>query len=165
MGARADHHISLRVSDIDRSIRFWQEALGGRLVAAPTLREGAFIDGVFGPGTRVKVCHVALEANALELWQFLQPASPIPPAEQTRLGLMHFGVTVDDVPAALARVEAAGGRARFPVKQLGGAGEARFVYCEDPDGHVFELLDVDHAETVRLITAAHPGAAPGVDAP
>lgn len=154
MHARADHHVALRVSDLDRAIRFWEEALDARLVAAPSMREGPFIEAVFGERTRVTVAHVAFEANALELWQFHEPSHPIPPAEQTAVGQMHFAITVDDVPATLARVEAAGGRARFSVRQLaGGDATAQFVYCEDPDGHVFELLSCSHPETVAIINA------------
>ena len=82
MGARADHHVALRVSDIERAIRFWQEALGARVVAPPSLREGAFIESVFGEGTRVTVAHVAFDANALELWEFHEPSHPIPPTDQ-----------------------------------------------------------------------------------
>ena len=154
MGARADHHVALRVSEMDRAIRFWEEALGARVVSAPSLREGPFIESVFGEGTRVTVAHVAFDANALELWEFHEPAHPIPPADQAVLGQMHFAVTVDDVPASVARVEAAGGRTRFPVKQLaGGDSSAQFVYCEDPDGNVFELLSRSHPDTVAIINA------------
>ena len=45
-----------------------------------------------------RVCHVAFDANAVELWQFLEPETPIPHTEQRRMGMMHFGVTVDDDP-------------------------------------------------------------------
>ena len=159
MGVRADHHISLRVADIDRAIRFYRDAFDGRLVAAPAERSGPYIEGVFGEGTRVKVCHVAFDANAVELWQFLEPETPIPHVEQRRLGMMHFGITVDDVPGTLARVEAAGGKRLFDPKRIAGKG-ADFVYCEDPDGHVFELLSVDHPATVSLILEAAPDAAP-----
>ena len=158
---RADHHLALRVSDIESSIRFYEEALGGRLVAAPIVRKGPYIEEVFGPGTHVKVCHVAFDANALELWQFLAPVVPIPPQDQFGVGIMHFAVTVENVPEALGRVEAAGGKARFPVKSIGGDSPGRFVYCEDPDGHVFELLSVDHPETVRIILERNPDARVG----
>jgi len=159
-GARADHHVAIRVSDIERAARFYCDALGGRLVARPIERSGPYIESVFGPGAHAKVCHVAFAANAVELWEFVAPRHPLPDSDQTALGIMHFAVTVDDVPAALARVEAAGGRARFPVKPVAGGGAASFVYCEDLDGNVFELLDVDHPETVRLVIESNPDAAP-----
>jgi catechol 2,3-dioxygenase-like lactoylglutathione lyase family enzyme len=159
MTARADNHISLRVSDIERSIQFYEDAFGGRLVLAPGLRAGPYIEEVFGPGTRVLSCHVALDANALELWQFLEPARPVPRVAQREIGMMHFGVTVDDVPATLARVEAAGGRALFPIKNIGGKEDAHMVYCEDPDGHVFELLDRSHPEIIELLREAYPAEA------
>ena len=37
--------------------------------------------------------------------------------------------------------------------------ESRFVYCEDPDGNVFELLDTDLDGTVARIVASDPSAA------
>src|SRR4051812_36470112 len=155
--ARADHHIAVRVSDLDRSIRFYCDALQARPLTAPAIRQDAVIDDVFGQGARARMCFLALEVGNLELWQFLIPETPIPPADQPRLGLMHFALTVDDVDAGAERVVAAGGRLRFPVKRLGP--DAKFVYCEDPDGNVFELLDTDVHGTVARITAASPEAA------
>lgn len=151
--ARADHHIAVRVSDVDRSIRFYRDALGARPLTSPSIRKGPLIDEVFGQGATARMCFLGLEVGNLELWQFLEPQTPIPPADQPRLGLMHFALTVDDVDAAAARVVAAGGRLRFPVKTMGNS-DARFVYCEDLDGNVFELLDTDVHGTVARIRAA-----------
>ena len=39
MSVRADHHVALRVSDLDRAISFYEEALGGRLVAVGLLHQ------------------------------------------------------------------------------------------------------------------------------
>jgi catechol 2,3-dioxygenase-like lactoylglutathione lyase family enzyme len=150
--ARADHHIAIRVSDLDRSLEFYRDALGARPLTAPSIRKGPVIDEVFGPGVQARMCFVGLEVGNLELWQFLVPSSPIPRADQSRLGLMHFAVTVDSVDDVAARVVAAGGRLRFPVKSLGGS-DARMVYCEDLDGNVFELLDTDVHGTIARITA------------
>jgi len=155
--ARADHHVAIRVSDLDRSIGFYCDVLGARPLTAPSIRKGPVIDEVFGPGVQARMCFVGLEVGNIELWQFLVPETPIPPADQPRLGQMHFAVTVDSVDEVAERVVAAGGRLRFPVKNLGGS-DARMVYCEDPDGNVFELLDTDVHGTIARITAASPEA-------
>lgn len=151
MSARADNHIALAVSDIHAGIRFYEQVLGARLYAGPYSYEGPFIDEVFGlQGPKAQVCHLKLERNALELWQVEHPAvggerPPYPPH-----GIMHFGVEVDDVAGVARAVEQAGGSQRFAVKHIGGHDETHFVYCEDPDGNVFELMDVSHDEVVRL---------------
>lgn len=152
MSARLDHHVALRTGDIDAAIRFWVAALDGTEATRPVLRSGAYFDQLFGEGARVKVSYVTFEAGAIELFEFVQPRVDIPPSSQTGDGVMHFGVTVPDVPAALARVEAAGGKRRLEVNHVGGRPDApRFVYCEDPEGHVFELMEMTRDETVAQI--------------
>ena len=152
MGARLDHHVALRTADIDAATRFWVAALDGRAATPPSLRSGGYFDQLFGPGSRVRISYVVFEAGAIELFEFVEPRVAVPPGSQTGDGLMHFGVTVSDVPAALARVEAAGGRRRLEVNHVGGRADApRFVYCEDPEGHVFELMEMTRDETVGQI--------------
>ncbi len=151
MAARIDHHVALRVADLDAAVRFWTEGVGGRLATEPTTRSGGYFDLLFEPGCTVTVCYVLFEAGAIELFEFREPRKPLPPPSQTGDAVMHFGITVRDVPEALARVEAAGGRARAPVYHMYGREDyPRFVYCESPDGHVFELLEAGADEVVRL---------------
>ena len=152
MGARLDHHVALRTADIDAATRFWTEALEGVVATPPALRGGGYFDQLFGPGAQVKISYISFAAGAIELFEFVEPRLAVPPSSQVGDGVMHFGVTVPDVPAALARVEAAGGRRRLPVNRVGGREDApRFVYCEDPEGHVFELMEMTRDETVEQI--------------
>lgn len=151
MIARGDNHIALAVADIGMSIRFYEEVMGARLCAGPYRYEGTYIDEVFDlDGVVADVCHLELDRNALELWQIREPSVSREPLDEPRRGIMHFGVEVDDVEAAAARVEQAGGRRRFAIKQVGDDPDARFVYCEDPDGNMFELINIPHHEIVRL---------------
>jgi catechol 2,3-dioxygenase-like lactoylglutathione lyase family enzyme len=152
VSARLDHHVALRTADIDAASRFWIQALEGVVATPPALRGGGYFDELFGPGTQVKISYISFAAGAIELFEFVEPCADVPRSSQTGDGMMHFGVTVPDVPAALARVEAAGGRRRLPVNRVGGRDTApRFVYCEDPEGHVFELMEMTRDETVEQI--------------
>ncbi|MBM3678355.1 MAG: hypothetical protein FJW96_10815 [Actinobacteria bacterium] len=152
MGVRLDHHVALRVPDIEASTRFWTEALDGTQATPAALRTGGYFDDLFGAGAQVKVVYITFDAGAIELFEFVEPRVDVPVSQQTVDGMMHFGVTVADVPATLARVEAAGGKRRLPVNHVGGRPDApRFVYCESPDGHVFELMEMTVEQTVAEI--------------
>ena len=148
---RLDHHVALRVSDLEAAIRFWTDGVGGTLATPPTRRSGGYFDLIFEPGCSVTNCYILFESGGLELFEFDQPDLPLPTSRQAGDAIMHFGVTVSDVPEALARVEAQGGRARAPVQHMMNRPDApRFVYCESPDGHVFELLETDNRGVVEL---------------
>jgi catechol 2,3-dioxygenase-like lactoylglutathione lyase family enzyme len=151
METHLDHHVAVRVSDIDAAIRFYEQALDATLVAGPAERGGPYIEEVFGPGAVARVCHLRGASGALELWQFLSPLHPVPRDPQVTLGVMHFAVWVDDVEQAVARIVAAGGKQRFPLKPVGRSKTIRFSYCEDPDGNVFEVIDASHEDILDAV--------------
>jgi catechol 2,3-dioxygenase-like lactoylglutathione lyase family enzyme len=129
-------------------MRFWVQALGGRPAAPPVGGGGGYLDELFGEGCRIRLAYVLLDAGAIELFEFEYPRTAVPRSRQDTDSLMHFGVHVPDAPAALARVVSAGGRARSAVHRMRPAeGSPRFVYCESPEGHVFELMEADSRQT------------------
>ena len=106
------HHVSINVSDLDRSVEFYTKTLGLTLrTDRPALAvEGVWLD--LGPQ------QVHLIVNAVP----------------THRG-QHFAVAVDDLDASLAELHEAGVTARGPVP----VGEARQASISDPDGNLIEL--------------------------
>jgi catechol 2,3-dioxygenase-like lactoylglutathione lyase family enzyme len=155
------HHVALRVADCDRSVAFYEAALGGERLTQPYLREGPTAVETSGGhgGARFRCCQVALGGSMLELFEFLEPALPITPTPAWSANLMHFAVQVEDVPGALAQVERAGGRRLWAsVRRI--AGGASVVYVADPDHNTIELLDIGPTELVESVVGRWPDASP-----
>jgi catechol 2,3-dioxygenase-like lactoylglutathione lyase family enzyme len=111
-----------------------------------------------GPaGTRFRHCLVGFDGGALELFEFVGPDMPDWARRRDERRLPHLAMRVDDVDAALERVERAGGRRLWPApRSAGGIGN---VYVADPDGNVLELIDA----AIEAIAAATIAAAPESD--
>jgi catechol 2,3-dioxygenase-like lactoylglutathione lyase family enzyme len=163
MKVSAYHHTALRVSDIDRSSRFYVEALGGRLQTSKMIYDGPDAEVIMGgtPNARFKVCLIGFDEGTVELFEFLEPVHPVAPPPPAEGAIIHTCFTVDNVPTALERVEAAGGKRYWPeVRDM--PGDFQVVYVTDPDGHVLELIDIDARELVKRLIEADPNNAPTV---
>ena len=153
------HHQGLMVEDIDRAVRFYTEAFDGRPLTLPVALEGSAAETVMAgpPGTRYSMCLIRLGSATVELFSFLGDVRPAW-ARAPEGRLPHFGLQVDDVDAALERVESCGGARVFPRVERWG--RARVVYVADPDGNVIELLDVPPEviaeEAIRMFPKAAP---------
>jgi catechol 2,3-dioxygenase-like lactoylglutathione lyase family enzyme len=154
------HHVGLRVTDIERSARFYIEAFDARYKALPFTIEGDFAEVVMDgpPGVSFTVCMIEFDEGTIELFEFNEPAHPAEPVHATRGNIIHFGIQVDDVPGALAKVEAAGGKRLWP--DVNPWGTAKVVYVLDPDGNVLELIDASMDEIVELTFESFPHANP-----
>ena len=153
------HHVAVRVGDIDRATRFYVEALDGRVRTSPFVHEGPFAETVMGgtPGARFRVCHIDLPAGTVELFEFLEPKNATGGVAPPVAAQLHFALEVPDVDAALARVEAAGGKRYWPeVVDIGGGGHA--VYVTDPDGNIIELIDLSPDALIEVLLEREPAA-------
>jgi glyoxylase I family protein len=155
------HHVAVRVSDIERATRFYVEGLDGRVRTLPHPHEGAFASIVMGgtPDARFKVNHIDIPAGCVELFEFLEPVKPTGTFSPPDAAQLHFAIEVEDVAAALAQVEAAGGRRYWPeIADIGGGHSA--IYVTDPDGNVIELIDVSPDDLIAHLIESEPEMAP-----
>ncbi|MDD3609293.1 MAG: lactoylglutathione lyase [Halothiobacillaceae bacterium] len=124
-------HTMIRVGDLDRSIRFYTEVLGMRLLRRKDYPEGDFTLAFVGYGEESEQAVIELTWN----WGVTH-------YEQGN-GFGHLAVEVDDVYQAVERIRAQGGKI---VREAGpmNAGSTLIAFVEDPDGYLIELLGPRH---------------------
>lgn len=105
------HHTSVRVADLGRSQRFYEELLGLRAVDRPDLGMPGRWYGLGGGQLHLIQCE--------PLGMAIDPSGP------------HFAIEVDDLDAARRELAAAG------LETLDPGGDQLWV--KDPDGHTVEL--------------------------
>jgi catechol 2,3-dioxygenase-like lactoylglutathione lyase family enzyme len=114
------HHAHLFASDIDRTIRYFREFFGGRVVLDANLA-----------GAR----NVFLEVGKGRLHLYDQP--PKKPGSGT---VHHLGIQTDDIDGIVENLRTAGVRLRKDVTDLG---FWKYVMVPAPDELLIELFQVD----------------------
>lgn len=120
-------HTMLRVGDLDRSIHFYTELLGMKLLRRRDFPGGRFTLAFVGYGSEKDTAVLELTHN----WD----------TNRYELGTAygHIAIGVEDVHAACERIRAGGGKVvREPGPMQHGSTVLAFV--EDPDGYRVELL-------------------------
>jgi lactoylglutathione lyase len=138
-------HFGICVTDLERSLRFYCDALG--FEKAESHEIGSEFAGLMEfPAVDVTSQFIRRGSTAIELLAFREPA-PFGPRERravNQLGLTHLSFRVHDVAGTAARIEELGGaivESSRTTIDLGGTA-LEFVYCTDPDGVRVELMDL-----------------------
>jgi lactoylglutathione lyase len=119
-------HTMIRVLDLERSVRFYRDALGLEVASQLDFPDFA-------------LAYLRNPENDFELELTLNKGRTEPYTHGTGYG--HVAVTVDDLDAEHARLTAAGVGPN-PIKEFK-EGErllARFFFLQDPDGYKIEVL-------------------------
>jgi len=121
-------HTMLRVGDLERSLRFYTEVLGMRLLRRKDYPEGKFTLAFVGYGDETDSAVIELTYN----WG----------VEKYELGnaFGHIAVAVDDAYKACEEVKRRGGkvtREAGPMKH----GTTVIAFIEDPDSYKIELIE------------------------
>ncbi|HJT81065.1 MAG TPA: VOC family protein [Chthoniobacterales bacterium] len=140
----AADHTGITVSDLERSLAFWRDVLGFEFShrAHQTGDLASEITGV--PGAEISIAVVKAPGHKIELLQYHAPSdrknqSDVRPCD---VGAMHIALTVDNLNAVLARIEASGYRAAGQPQTLttGPNAGKRVIYVRDPDGTTIEFM-------------------------
>ncbi|KAK4753970.1 hypothetical protein SAY87_002074 [Trapa incisa] len=121
-------HVVYRVGDLDRTIKFYTECLGMKLLRKRDIPEERYTNAFLGYGPEDSQFVVELTYNyGVDKYDI-------------GTGFGHFGIAVEDVAKTVELIKAKGGKVtREPGPVKGGSTVIAFI--EDPDGYKFELLE------------------------
>jgi glyoxylase I family protein len=147
-------HITVRVSDIERSLAFYRDGLGLRVIFDVAL-DGAGLEAVTGTkGARGRMVGLLVPGAgrvSIELLGFDSPKSEPPPRGRFT-GYSNISLSVDDLDAAHAACVA---RGLEPLQKPVDVGGVRMFFLADPDGTSIELIQFPRGATT---SAAFNGA-------
>ncbi len=145
--ARAVEGAGMTVSDMEGSIAFYQDVLSFQKVSDVEVWGDAYeeLEGVFG--LRMRVVHLRLGEETLQLTEYLAPRGrPIPADSRSNdRWFQHVAIIVSDMDRAYRWLRdhhvqhASTGPQRLPDWNPNAGGIEAF-YFKDPDGHVLEVL-------------------------
>lgn len=114
------HHVHIFAFDIDRSIAFYREFFGGKVL----------YDGILA-GAR----NVFMRIGGGRIHFYEQP-----PRYSGRGSIHHFGIQTDNIKGVVAKLKGAG----VPfTKEISDQGEWKYIMVPAPDDILIELFQVD----------------------
>lgn len=120
-------HTMIRVGDLQRSIDFYTQTLGMKLLRRQDYPDGQFTLAFVGYGNEDDQTVIELTHN----WDT--------DSYDLGNGFGHLAIEVDDVYEAAAQIRQRGGKI---IREAGpmNAGTTIIAFVEDPDGYAIELL-------------------------
>src|SRR2546423_14259332 len=141
----AADHTGITVSDLERSLEFWQNVLGFELShrAHQTSEMASEITGVAGAEIKLAVVK-APGGHKIELLEYLAPHDrkkrvDLRPCD---VGSVHVAFTVDNLDGILQKIAGSGWKAAGKPQTLPSGPNAgkRVAYVLEPDGTTLEFM-------------------------
>jgi len=133
-------HVALSVADLNRSIAFYGDVMGLKVIRIIECSPKMPLGDVTGmPGCIARIAHLQSGQNMLELFEYRHPRGKKIPDDhkQADQGLIHLGFTSTDVQADYERLKKQG--VIFFSEPIEFRSNVWIVYFHGPDNEVCEL--------------------------
>ena len=129
------NHIGIAVTSIDETIPFYRDMLGMALLGIEEVAE-----------QKVKVAMLQIGESKIELLEPTSPDSPVAKfLEKNGPGIHHLAYEVEDIDAAIAKLEREGTRMIDRTPRAGAHGaRIAFVHPKSSGGVLTELCQMGH---------------------
>ena len=163
------HHVSFTVTDLERTIAFYRDVVGMRLVGRKhrlatdlgtalfgepeTEQTGAAPEPVgaapepasarTGQPAEILIADMELSGTRVEFIQYVDPPARPYPGDPSMAGSAHIAILAQDIESEFRRLQAAGIRFHTPVRTVRDPGRPEWLWCyfRDPDGICVELVE------------------------
>ena len=141
----ATNHTSFTVRDVGRSVAFYRDLLGFRLLSLAE-RPPWFSELATGiPGAHLKTAYLEIPGgHRLELIQYLSPPGVKIDTRTNNVGSAHLALNVDDLRKMHQELKARGFRFKGdPIEIPVGPNKGNLMaYLLDPDDFTLELIEI-----------------------
>lgn len=139
-------HTGFTVMDMDATLDFWVNTLGGIQTGEAVIESDTLGQGVLGVQkntyAKLRMATVSLGGYELEFFQYLTPATTPYHKDPSVAGSAHAAFEVDDLHALYEELSQKGVRFHSPVNQNAEDGIVTmyWVYLRDPNDICVELI-------------------------
>ena len=132
LGYGGFHHVAIRARDFDKSVAFYQQAMG-------------FTERIaWGEAPKRAIMLDTGDGNYLEIFERADQAAASP-EDNEQASILHFALRTNDPDAAIERVRAAGMKVTMEPKDVEMPSRpeptpVRIAFCHGPDGEVIEFF-------------------------
>jgi catechol 2,3-dioxygenase-like lactoylglutathione lyase family enzyme len=138
-------HVALGVTEMERSLLFYRDTLGLRVVRDMEVGPGGALERITGlKNCRARIVHIESGNSMLELFEYHHPSGHQVPHthSQADKGFIHIGFTSADINADYARLRGKG--VQFQSEPVEFRPSVWVAYFRGPDGETCELRQILH---------------------
>jgi catechol 2,3-dioxygenase-like lactoylglutathione lyase family enzyme len=140
---RPYQHVAITVSDLDRSVKFYQDIFGFEPLRSMEA-SGEEVSRALGmEGVNLRLRILTKGEYVLELFEYHSPEGSKTAPRPCDVGCMHIAFEVDDIQRVYREFTAKGVHINTPPnRNPDGIGWTWWCYMRDPDGVPIELVQI-----------------------